>query len=67
MPFPKTKPSKICVICKLRKRTPGSLFCRTCFKRPFLVKIKAIRESKEYKEGWVTTGAAYHYGRLTRR
>lgn len=67
MPFTKQKPDKICIICRKRERTLGSLFCRTCFRRPFLVKINALRESREYKEGWVNTGAAYHYGRLPKR
>jgi len=55
----------LCIICKKRKRTEGSLFCRTCFKRPMGIKFKALSELKD-REGWMNLGKV-NYGRLPRR
>lgn len=57
---------KLCVICNDRKRTSGSLFCRTCSKKGVFTKIKALRESEDYKQGWIGCGP-YHYGKLAVR
>ena len=63
MPFTKKPTKKICIICNKRKRRPGSLFCKTCSKKEVFIKIKALRESKDFKEGWIGTGPN-NYGRL---
>ncbi|HUU88280.1 MAG TPA: hypothetical protein VMX17_11070 [Candidatus Glassbacteria bacterium] len=58
--------SDYCMICNKRKRRTGSLFCLTCSYKDIFVKIKALRDSPEYKQGWIGCGP-YNYGRLPNR
>ncbi len=68
MPMIKSKGKHlICMICKRRKRYKhGAFFCRKCSTKGIFIKIKAFKESKEYKEGRVT-GMRQRGGRLPRR
>lgn len=67
MTFIKKLPEqKLCIVCDDRKRKPGSLFCGTCSKKGVFTKIKAIRDSEDYKQGWIGYGP-YHYGKLAVR
>lgn len=58
---------RICIICKKRKKQRSSLFCKVCVKKDIFVKIKALRESQDYKEGWINTGMQQKWGRLPKR
>jgi len=57
----------ICIICKKRKKRKGSLFCRTCCKKGVFIKINALRESRDYQEGWINVGIPQRGGRLPRK
>ena len=57
----------ICIICKKRKKRLRSLFCAVCKDKDIFIKIKALRESKDYKEGWLGVGYPQHHGRLPKR
>ena len=60
-------PKKICIICKKRKKRLHSLFCAVCKDKDVFIKIEALRRSKEYTEGWLTTGMPQRGGRLPQR
>ncbi len=64
MPRPTNK-HLLCIVCKKRKRTNGSLFCRTCFKKSIAIKFKALSQLKD-REGWMNLGDV-NYGRLPDR
>jgi len=57
----------MCILCKRRKKRRGSLFCKKCSKEGVFIKIKALRESKDYKRGWIATGMPQRGGRLPQR
>lgn len=44
--------NQLCIVCKKKPKTERSLFCRTCFKKDVFTKIKAFRESEEFKRGY---------------
>jgi len=68
MPFiKKHDPKRTCIICKKRKKKQGSLFCKNCGQKSVFIKIKALRDSRDYKQGWITTGMPQKWGRLPRR
>jgi len=58
---------RICILCKRREKRPGSLFCKRCGIKGVFIKIKALRDSKDYKQGWITVGMIQHPGRLPKR
>lgn len=64
MTLPKRKRNKICIMCGKRKKRENSFFCEVCAKEDIFIKIKALRESQEYKDGWMNTGQKMHYGKL---
>lgn len=64
MPITKKDKRRICILCRKREKREGSLFCEECSKEDVFVKIKALRDSKEYKEGWIAVGMPKHYGKL---
>lgn len=66
----RTKPNEkylMCIICKRRKKRKGSLFCKKCSKKGVFIKIKALRESKDYKSGGINIGMPQRWGRLPQR
>lgn len=63
-----TRPQQTkCIICKHRKKRKGSLFCKKCSTKGVFIKIKALRDSQDYKHGWMPTGMPQRGGRLPRR
>jgi len=58
------KPQK-CILCKKRERD-GTLFCGVCAKKGIFTKLKAFRDSDDYKKGWIS-GGPYNYGKLPER
>ena len=56
------KYTKRCIVCKKKDKREGSLFCFKCKDKDVFVKIKAFRESPEFRVG-IYPGRP-RYGRL---
>ena len=57
----------MCILCKRKKKRKGSLFCKKCSEKGVFIKIKALKDSKDYQRGWINIGMPQRGGRLPQR